>query len=340
MRRLCLILAACCLRLDARSQTIARAQPPVRLVWYISLYVTPARKLAAEFSKRHPGISVDLARSSLLFEGRNEKGAHWEKADVVTDASIASRSELYRSGAFARLNLPAGLSPASCPWLRDPRGYYAYTHAAGLPLRFSISDVASYVFAQDAPDSLAALAQPRWKGKVALPAPSASFVADCMYRFVAAHPALGFAWLEKMRDNDVMLLFSLMAIWEALVSGVRSAIWGVPTFTRRERDISSGTSVGSRRPLEGSVVVLYATAINRRAPHPAAARVFVEWLIEPATQKYMVQNRLSYSLLEGACQRLERGPVCGRSIKVASPETEEFTRKVWKALLGDGHIAR
>jgi len=321
MRRilLCFILAAVCGRRAAGSQSPSDSAAPVRLAWYSALPETVASTLATEFAKRHPGIRVDLERASLLFEPRGETGAHWARMDVVTDVGLGAHSKLFAEGAFARLVVPApqtrragDRSPSQCPWVMDPRGRYAFTHAVQVPILFQRGSVAE----EDAPDTLAALAEPRWKGKTVLLAPSGEPYADCLYRLIAAQPGLGFGWLERMRDNDVMLLESSGAVWEAVISGVRPVGWGIA--------LPPQDASGTRTPSDSSVFLLYATAIGRRAPHPEAARLFVSWLIDMAT-----------------CRQLEQKTVCGGPPQ-GLPSDGEFTRKVWKALLpeGDGHIPR
>ncbi|MBI4061707.1 MAG: hypothetical protein HY403_09780 [Elusimicrobia bacterium] len=325
---LALLLAAACFRAGAETRFPAGKAEAARLTWYTGLSVPIARALAAEFGRRHPGIVISVTRPYPLFEPGPAQGAHWEKADVVTDAGLEARLELRRSGAFARLDFLSRSLPALCPWVSDSGGDFVYTHATRIPILFHRASVSDH----DAPDSLAVLAHPRWNGKVALLAPSGSWDAECLYRFVVTHPALGFPWLERMRDNDAMLLLSPLGIREAVGSGVRPAAWGA--------DYRVTEFVGERSAREGAPLMLYATAINRRAPHPAAARAFVSWLLDPATQKYMAAENMSIPLLKGACAQLEQGPVCGRSVTLPSSGREEFTRKVWKTLLGDAHISR
>lgn len=326
--RIALILVIVCGLPAFPSRAAETKLSPVRLVWYTSLREVVILQLAAEFGKRHPGIEVDAAHPASLFARNDQQEAHWRKADVVTDTGLEQRADLQGSGAFTRLDFPAARSPALCPWVLSPTGRSVYTHAAPFLITFSRADVPD----QDAPHELAALAQPRWKGKVALLAPSGLMEADCLYRFIADSPALGFAWLERMRDNDVMLLLSPHALMEAVSRGVRPVGWGMAGSVFK-------LNFGTRPAREGSPLVLYSTAINSRAPHPAAARLFVAWLLDPATQKFMAKKNMSKSLLRGACEPLEN-TACGRSVKVAPAEAAEFSRKVWKSLLGESQDSR
>lgn len=285
----------------------------VRLEWHTGLSPALAEKLAAEFGKRHRGLEVSV--HPLLIADVDEHAPLWRTADVLTDWGLESRSDLAASGAFARLG--AGLPPGLCPRAWDHGGYSAYTHAS----RISIVFLRAAVPEKDAPDSLAELAHPRWKGKVAFLAPSRYPIAVSLYRFVAAHPALGLAWLERMRDNDVLLLLTPAGVREALDSGVRPVILG------RHGNYKPTGFGGVRRPREGTPLLLQATAISSRAPQPEAARLFVKWLLDPAVQRYMVENKFSL---------LPREDDCGNFARQTSASSEtDFLRKVWKALRAD-----
>jgi len=325
-------------RLEARPRPAEDQGAPVRLAWYTSLHFGVALKLAARFGELHPAIRVYVRRSSPLFERGDGQGADWEKVDVVTDTGIGSHHDLLRRGVFARLHLDAGSLRALCSRVQDPDGRYAITHTARIRLMFNRKAVSE----QDASDSLADLARPRWKGKVALLAPSASQEADCLYRFVIDRPDLGFPWLEKMRDNEVMFLLSSREVEQAVSHGIRSEGWGTPGFGNDPaRHTPKGSGLGARPAREGSAVLLYATAVSGRAPHPAAARLFVNWLLEPATQRYMVENGLSHdSLFKGDCGRLERDRICGLNLATDPKAAAELRRRVWETLLGERHISR
>lgn len=331
MRRTFLVLvlaAAAGGRAYARPPAPAGGKPPIVLSWYISLSSAAALIVGAEFSRRHPGIRLNIQPSYFLFEGGERQRQAWAAADVVTDQRLESRPALSGSGALARLEVPAAMNRALCPRARAPGDDYVYTFAVPLLLLFTRDGLPD----GQAPASLAELAQPRWKGKVALRAPHEGLDADCLYRFVAGHPELGFSWLEKMRENDVMLLISGWALATALTRRVRQVAWGIPVHYP-----SSGLE--SRPAREGALTMLYATAINARAPHLAAARVFVTWLLEPETQSFMAANGVSLSLLQDGCKRLEKEPIC-RAANDSPSERKAFSGKVWEALLGDAHISR
>ena len=331
-----LILLVFFARLEARPQAADAPKEPVQLAWYTSLPEQTVRELAAEFHKQHPAIQVVRASPSQLFGPGFGQAAAWGKADVITDAGFEGRPEIARESAFAPLDLPRGRSSARCPRLLEPRGAFVYTHALPLPFVYDAGPI------QDpaVPKSLTALAEPRWKGKVALLAPAASPEAECFYRFVAAQPDLGFAWLERMRDNDVLLLLSPAAVMDAVAEGVRPLGWGVMDFSEvARRGKASGRVLRTRPPVgPRKFHLLYATAINRRAPHPEAARLFVRWLVDKETQNYMSENGLVRSLFRIKCEALERGSACGGGAKVSPAEVEAFRRKVRKALMGDGRI--
>lgn len=326
---------------------------PVTLVWRTSLPDWAARKLASEFSRRYPRVIVKPVSGEGHFTRWREKHVIWEDTDVVTDIGIELHPELTGNGYLSALELSLDKAGV-CSWLRNPSGYYAYTHAVRFPLVFSRS-----LRREDEPDSLAALAEPRWRREVVLPDPESTLEAGCLYRFVAETPGLGFAWLERMRNNGVMVVMfpssvdmarQALSPGEGVRQSLRKVGWGVSDTEARGRDLGvrpgSATSWGGgprgatstrRWAREGSPLLLYATAISAASAHPSESRLFVRWLIEPATQRAMERNSISHLLAGADCGRLDRESMrCLRGLAAMTPsERKALLERASSALLGE-----
>jgi hypothetical protein len=303
----------------------AAAAERVRLHWYSGLPVSAALGVAAEYERLNPGVELRLARPHLLFEDGPGRAAAWREADVITELELPARARA-AGGALA----PLPPSPAgTCAWSRGPGGGHAFTHAVGVPLLLH-PDAAG----PDAPATLAELAAPRWKGKTALLAPSSSAESVCLYRWLAAAPGLGLRWLERMRENDVLLLLTRPALWDAVESGLRPVAWGA-----RESAPPPASRVAARPAADAGLTLLYASAVNARAPHPRQARAFLAWLLEPSTQRLLGERGLSLPLLGDACGRLGGKGACGRG-DAAAAEADALRRRAWAALLGPDQSSR
>ncbi|MFH1619387.1 MAG: hypothetical protein ABIG11_05730 [bacterium] len=330
-------------------------QKPVKLAWYTSLLPgtadlqSPAQKLAAAFNKLHPSILVEPVSAEDMFMRWREKSLMWKDADVVTDVGIELHPELIESGCLVRMEPPAqsygdggrtesghilqsppGEGGDGCSWAWAGSGYYAYTHAVrySLILRDDVSRA-------DAPDSLAALAGPCWKGKVVLLDPESSAEAACFYRFVARTPGLGFEWLKKMRRNQAVVVMFPYSLSIAMSNnGSIQARWDRSYLKLRAKGNAKFWQCPVR---EGSPLILYASAVSASSRHPSEAGLFVRWMLDPAIQR-AITGKGAFQALAGAdCARLDRESMaCLRGWAGADPtEISALLKRASAALLGD-----
>jgi ABC-type Fe3+ transport system substrate-binding protein len=306
--------------------TDARAlspREPVSLAWYTSLPIS----VAADFSRANPSILVKPVSAEDMFMRWREKRQLWNDADVVTDLGIELQPGITESGRLARMEPPSARG-AGCSWTRAGSGYYAYTHAVRFPLMFRTE-----VSGPDAADSLAALAEPRWKGKVLLPDPESSAEAACLYRFVARKPGLGLEWLKRMRRNQAVVVMFPSSLVTILSRGYDRAGWGWPFMKLVDDD----DKLWSRPAREGSPLLLYASGVSAASRHAPEAGLFVRWLLDPATQRRMAEKGAFYALAGADCARLDRESMtCLRGWAGADPaEIGALLEQASAALLGD-----
>jgi len=126
--------------------------------------------------------------------------------------------------------------------------------------------------------------QPKWRGNIEATDIRPGVVGGVPSRFVYKNPALGSAWLERLYgDMDVSVSGDQRQLIDRLSQGqfalgvflsggdvVKSAKLGLPVSAIPGDQLKEGASIG---PGNGAV------AIMERAPHPSAARLFVNWLL-------------------------------------------------------------
>ena len=319
-----LALAAASGAADARARS---PQEPVSLAWYTSLPISVAAKLAADFSRANPSILVKPIGAEDMFMKWREKRQWWNDADVVTDLGIELQQGITESGTLARMEPPSARG-AGCAWAWAGSGYYAYTHAVRFPLMFRTE-----ISTSDASDSLAALAESRWKGKVLLPDPGSSAEAACLYRFVVRKPGLGFEWLKKMGRNEAVVVMFPSSLIIALSGGFAEAGWGRQFMNLHDADNILWSSPAS----EGSPLLLYASGVSAASRHAPEAGLFVRWMLDPATQRRMAGKGAFYALAGADCARLDReSMMCLRGWAGADPaEIGALLERASAALLGD-----
>jgi ABC-type Fe3+ transport system substrate-binding protein len=137
--------------------------------------------------------------------------------------------------------------------------------------------------------------QPKWRGNIEATDIRPGVVGGVPSRFVYKNPALGPAWLEKLYgDMDVSVSGDQRQLIDRLAQGqfalaiflsggdvVKAAALGLPVSAVPSDQLKEGASVG---PGNGAV------AIMESAPHPNAARLFVNWLLSREGQMSWQNN--------------------------------------------------
>jgi iron(III) transport system substrate-binding protein len=154
--------------------------------------------------------------------------------------------------------------------LSDAGNYYITTAS-----RYFMIYNTKLVPAAEAPKSWTDLLDPRWKGKVAFGHPAFS---GCTGTLVATlRKQYGWEFFEKLAKNNPRIgrsavdPITLITAGECLV-GPASASGAYPAIDR-------GNPLGPVHPADGLVVCIAPSAIPANAPHPNAARLFMEWML-------------------------------------------------------------
>ncbi len=169
------------------------------------------------------------------------------------------------------------------------RGKTLYVESQYYPALISMMALAynsKQVSAADAPKSWPDLLDPRWRGKLA-----------------CGHPGFsGYAgtWAVLMRQMYGDEFFSALAANKPLVG--RSSNDSVTQLNAAERIVAAapayvaiesgrrGNPIVVNYPTDGALLMCSPAAIMADAPHPAAAKLFMEWLLGPENSALLVQQ--------------------------------------------------
>jgi iron(III) transport system substrate-binding protein len=254
--------------------TVARSADDT-VTWYISqIDAEQAEEAGRLFSASHPGIRVEVVRVTgqvafqrLQLDIKNNV----PHCDVFSASDISHMAVLKDRGELTPYQAAnaAGLSPVYRGLSDD--GWYYVNDAA----RFVLIHNTSRVSAQDAPKRWTDLLDPRWKGQIAVAHPA--FSGGMGTWVLAITKKYGWSFFEKLAANNPRVGRSavdpvtLLTAGECLVS---------PTFgPAAYHGVDKGSPIAVGQAMDGAVVIVLPSAIPARAPHPAAAKAFLEWLL-------------------------------------------------------------
>jgi iron(III) transport system substrate-binding protein len=273
----------------AQTPLVDAAKREGKVVWYTSLALPSAEKVAKLFEAAYPGIKVEVHRTGsqrILQRVMQELQANIKNVDVV-HTSDAGHFVLLKDKKLLARHTPAGVErfPAG---FKDKDGYYYGLRATVNVIAYNTQKVT----AAEAPRTWKDLLDPKWKGRMVTAHPGYSgVIATHVLALVHLH---GWEYFQALAKNQLMLVQSAVDPSGVVASGERPVAvnGGEYTFYQSKKQ---GNPVEIVYPKEGVPLVVSPTAITSFAPHPQAARLFTDFSFTREVQQVMADSEGLYT---------------------------------------------
>ena len=252
------------------------------LTWYTTFADTDVAPMVEAFNKEYPGIKVDTVRLSadkipprLLTEQRGGKF----NADVVSGDSPQLAQVLQAGGLTPYTpkdlpTLPKGLSL--------PKGYQGVVYIVTTVLSYNPSVVQQNGLT--APASWQDLTDPRWKGHFSID-PAAVNWYDSLIHDMGHDAALKL--VQGLGMNQPVFVESHTQALTQVQAGepmATATAYGYKAASLKEKTPDQVEFV-NLNPLSSSLNLI---DVVKNPPHPAAARLFVDWMVSQAGQQAVI----------------------------------------------------
>jgi iron(III) transport system substrate-binding protein len=262
------------------------ARKEAGVTWYIAQVDTEtAEAMGRAFAAKYPGVTVASIRTTgqvayerLLQELKNNA----PQCDVFSGTDIAQYPELKKRNQLANYT-PAGaatLLPAFKP-VEDPGYWYPAASTTHLLVHH-----AQKVTAADAPKNWPDLLDPKWKGLVATGHPAFSGCTGIWA--LALRKKYGWEFFEKLAKNNPRIGRSGNDP-VTLINAGECLVGPAPANTAFQQ-VDKGNPILPVYPTDGATLCVGPSAVMASAPHPNAARLFMEWLMSDDFSKLSVAN--------------------------------------------------
>jgi len=295
---------------------IEAAKKEGKVVWYTSIDLSVAEKMARSFEAGYPGIAVRVERSGaerIFSRIGQEYASRIFNVDLVNTTDAAHALAWKREGWLAPY-VPAEAAQHFLPGHIDPDGTFATSRI----LFSAISYNTQLVKPQDAPRGFVDLLDPKWMGKLVKAHPGYSGLILTATHAIARE--IGWEYFEKLAKQKVMQVQSGVDPPKKVSLGERSvAVDGADYIALLQKD--QGAPIEVVYPAEGAPLINSPNAIFKAAPNPNAARLFQNWMCSREGQQALVDLSAQYVPHGQAKPKPGRRPLADIKFMKDDPET-------------------
>ncbi len=264
---------------------VKNARQEGKVVFYTSVDVAVAEKIAQAFKAKYPGIDVQTERagSERIFQRLGQEYSSKIYAADVVNTSDAAHFIVWQRDGWLASYLTDDVANYFPPEHKAPDGTYATWRLTLSPIGYNTK----LVKPGDAPKSFADLLDPKWKAKIvkAHPGYSGTIVTST---FQTARD-LSWDYFDKLSKQSVMQVQSSTEPPKKLAQGERAVMADgneYNLFLLKEK----GAPLEIVYPAEGTPIIASPAAVLKNAPHPNAARLFQSYLFSPQAQQLLIDD--------------------------------------------------
>ena len=264
---------------------IEAARKEGKVVWYTSIDLPLAERVAKAFEAKYAGVSVRVERTGAerVFQRiGQEYGSNIRAVDVVNSSDAAHFIVWKRDGLLAPY-VPEDVAKFYPAEHKDGDGMFA-------SFRVWLSIIAyntNLVKAEEAPKSFADLLDPKWAGKMVKAHPGYS--GTIMTATYQMQRDLGWAYFEKLAAQKIMQVQSSTEPPKKLALGERAVMADGNEYNVFQIQEKNGP-IAPVYPTEGSPLIIGPNGIFKAAPNPNAARLFQSFSFTPECQQLIIDT--------------------------------------------------
>ncbi|TKT76731.1 extracellular solute-binding protein [Aquamicrobium sp. LC103] len=280
----------------AETELYEAAKGEGTITWYVSQTTTEfADGICAQFIERYPGVGCNAVRASgqVVFQRiQQELQAGALQADVMSTNDDGQMYRLKEQNALAQY-APENLEHM-VPAMRemaDPENYWITSGVSPLVIAYNTRLVSE----EEAPKNWTDLYDPKWKNQVAIGHPG--FSGSVGLWTVMIEDLYGWEFFEKLEENAPQIGRSVADGHNLVVTGERKV--ALAPLSLIEADARGKNSpIAAVFPEDGALMPPSVTGVMSDAPHPNAARLFVNFILGPEISEYLASD-YRYPLREG-----------------------------------------
>ncbi len=242
---------------------------------------------AAAFSKRYPGVKI---------EWQIGRGADVAQKIITQAQGNVYNMDVMETGPHDMgLVQEAGLlQPYQSPELNSVRQEFLDPLKVSNPvwvLVYGITANTKLVPAGSEPKSWTDLLAARWKGKIAMQDPRGSGGSTTLMLGISKQPGLGEDYVRKLGRQDLFISRATEQLLTDLIRGEHDVLLAASAASLvLQKTKDPGVPIKQIKPTEGVATTLLSMAVVKNAPHPNAARLWIDWRLSQEGQEAIAEQ--------------------------------------------------
>ena len=271
-------------------ELVEAAKKEGKVVYYTSIDLPLAERIAKSFEAKFPGIAVRVERTGAerVFQRIGQEYASRIYAVDVVNSSDAAHFIVWKRDGILAAFVPEDVAKFYPDEDKDADGMHA-----GFRIGLSVIGCnTNLVKLEDAPKSFADLLDPKWKGKIVKAHPSYS--GTIMTATYQMSRDLGWDYFDRLSKQNVLQVQSSVDPPKKLALGERAVMADGNDFNLvqlKEQD----QPVQWVYPTEGAPLIVCPNAVLKAAPNPNAARLFQSYLFSAEGQQLLCDYAAQHS---------------------------------------------
>jgi iron(III) transport system substrate-binding protein len=264
-------------------QLIEAAKKEGKVVWYTSVDLPVAERVAKLFEGKHPGVACRVERTGAerVFQRIGQEYSSRVHAVDVVQSSDAAHFIVWKRDGLLAAYVPEDVAKHWPAEHKDADGMFATFRAWLCVIGYNTN----LVKAEEAPKSFKDLLDPKWKSKIVKAHPGYS--GTIMTATFQMSRDLGWDYFEKLAQQNVMQVQSSADPPKKLALGERAVQADgneYNLFQLKEK----GDPVEIVYATEGSPLIIGPNGVMKNAPNPNAARLFQSFCYTPEAQQLII----------------------------------------------------
>ena len=269
------------------ASVIEGAKREAKLVIYTGVERAAAQVLVNAFKSKYPFIAAETVRASsskLATRLDAEIEANRVGGDVIEFSLLYLTTSLQRRGELLQYDSP---EHATYPREYSAPGYWAASGVSNIIILVNTRKVDE----ANIPQSWWDLAKPFWKDKLTIDNLEVSGTGYNWLTAIVNDASLGWRFIEALGKNRPGIERGHAGMAQKVAAGEYAGAAEMSDFHLKNlRDAAAAVPLRGVWPSEGVPSEPWTSAILKRAPHPNAARLFLDFLLSREGQSLYVQT--------------------------------------------------